>query len=118
MHRKRLRPWSDFSDAHLRSANFPQRNVHNADFRGADLEAADLWAADLSGADFSEATLASADLRNANLPGIHWRDLGNRKETNIYGVKNARDSFHWALPHGAIQSRLRVTTWRNGWMPQ
>jgi hypothetical protein len=95
---------ADFSDADLRSANFRQSNLQNAHFQHANLDDADLWGADLSGADLSGATIISADLRFANLADVHWRELRNLKNANIFGAKNAPDGFiPWALQHGAVQ---------------
>jgi uncharacterized protein YjbI with pentapeptide repeats len=97
--------FADFSDANLHTANFRHSHLNGAGFQRADVGDADLVDADLSDADFSGATLTNADLRNANLSNLHWRDIADLKNANIFGVKNAPDGFvSWAKQHGAIQT--------------
>jgi hypothetical protein len=97
--------FADFSDANLHAANFRDSRLQGAGFQHADMENTDLTDTDLSNADFSGTTLANADLSGANLANFRWRALGDVKNANIYGVKNAPDGFiSWAKQHGAVQS--------------
>jgi hypothetical protein len=103
---------TDFSNAHLQSANLRQSNLRNANFAGALLggkgaeEGADLFGCDLSGVDLTGAILANADLTNANLENLRWRELGDIKGVNIFGVKNVPDGFlAWAMQHGAVATK-------------
>jgi hypothetical protein len=96
---------ADFSDSNLRAANFRESRLQGAGFQRAALDDADLTGADLSNADLSGAVLTNADLSNANLANLHWLDLGNVKNANISGVKNAPKGFIvWAKQRGAVQS--------------
>jgi uncharacterized protein YjbI with pentapeptide repeats len=97
--------FADFSFADLHSANLRQSNLRNTSFQRAEMDDTDFTDADLTGADFSGAKLANADLTNANLSNFRWRDIGNLKNANIFGVKNAPEGFiTWAKQHGAIQT--------------
>jgi pentapeptide repeat protein len=97
--------FADFSDADLRTGNFRGSHLRGASFQRAELQEADLTGADLTGADLSGATLTNADLSNTSLLNLKWRDLGNVKNANIYGVKDAPDGFiSWAKQHGAVQT--------------
>jgi uncharacterized protein YjbI with pentapeptide repeats len=95
---------ADFADSRLASANFRGSTLRDATFQDAQMDDADFSDADLSGADLSEASLARADLRRTNLKDIHWQNIENLKDANIFGVKNAPEGFvAWALRHGAVQ---------------
>jgi len=94
---------ADFS-ADLQSTNLRQSNLRNANFTGAILcgkraeDGADLFGCDFSGVDLTGVILANADLTNATLTNLRWKELGDIKGANIFGVKNAPEGFlAWAM---------------------
>jgi hypothetical protein len=94
---------ADLSQADLRSANFRGSNLRDVNFQRTHLDGADLTSVDLGGADLAGATLTNADLTNATLTNLRWRDVGDVKGTNIFGVKAAPEGFlAWATQHGAV----------------
>ena len=103
---------ADFSNADLQSTNLRQSNLRNANFTGAILggkraeDGADLFGCDFSGVDLTGVILANADLTNATLTNLRWKELGDIKGANIFGVKNAPEGFlAWAMQHGAVASK-------------
>jgi len=95
---------ADFSNADLQSTNLRQSNLRNANFTGAILggkraeDGADLFGCDFSGVDLTGVILANADLTNATLTNLRWKELGDIKGANIFGVKNAPEGFlAWAM---------------------
>jgi hypothetical protein len=98
--------FANFSDADLRSANLRESHLRGAAFERTDMEDADLTGADLTDADLSGATLTNADLRNTNLSNLHWHDISNLKNANLFGVRNAPEGFlAWAKQHGALETK-------------
>jgi len=103
---------ADSSNADLQSTNLRQSNLRNANFTGAILggkraeDGADLFGCDFSGVDLTGVILANADLTNATLTNLRWKELGDIKGANIFGVKNAPEGFlAWAMQHGAVASK-------------
>jgi hypothetical protein len=105
--------FADFSNTNLQSANFRGSNLRDANFQGAILgdskqpdDGADLTGCDLTGADLTDTTLTNADLTNATLANVRWRDLGDIKGLNLFGVKEAPQGFvPWAMQHGAVATK-------------
>jgi hypothetical protein len=97
---------ADLSQADLRSANFRGSNLRDVNFQRAHLDGADLTRVDLGGADLSGTTLTNADLTDATLTNARWRDVGDVKGANIFGVKAAPEGFLvWAIQHGAVATK-------------
>jgi hypothetical protein len=108
----------DFHASDLRSSNFAQANLtfcglestnfRSSNFAAARLQDADLTNADLTGSNFKDSDLTrtdleKADLRYADFKAVNWKDVGDLKLANIYGLKNAPDGFvQFALAHGAV----------------
>jgi hypothetical protein len=91
----------DFAD--LSSANIRRGNFTKTDLRNANLQDADLNGAKLIEADLRETDLSRADLRNTDFTQTKWKEIGDIKLANIYGVRNAPDGFiDWALSRGAV----------------
>jgi pentapeptide repeat protein len=97
---------ADLSQADLRSANFRGSILRDVNFQRAHLDGADLTNVDLGGADLAGTTLTNADLTNATLTNLRWRDVGDVRGANVFGVKAAPEGFQaWAMQHGAVATR-------------
>jgi hypothetical protein len=96
---------ADFSFAEMQSGNFRNGKFAHALLRDADCSDGDFSSADFSGVDLSRADFSNADLRGADLRDAQWKGIASLKMANIYGVKNAPDSFvEWAVKNGAVQT--------------